>query len=217
MRQAAALLRRRLLVDVEITRHDESYQWFLQWMTQYQRAQLLNKDIPTNSGMLSGLIRRLTPGLHHLSMQTTSNRLPSGASQTLFSLVPGPGKHILRYGSAFIAVSRQREKGPLDPAGKPFETVTLTTLYAYRNVFQDLFGEAHALSQQALEGKTTVYTSWMTEWKPLGEAKRKRPMDSVVLAQGVKERVVEDVENFVKAREWYLDRGIPYRRGYLLW
>lgn len=70
---------------------------------------------------------------------------------------------------------------------------------------------------QAQEGKTTIYTSWGTEWKPFGDPKRKRPLDSVVLEEGVKERIVEDVRTFLEARDWYLDRGIPYRRGYLLY
>ncbi|KAI9654043.1 MAG: hypothetical protein M1831_005560 [Alyxoria varia] len=217
-RHGAALLRRRLLVDVEITRHDESYQWFLQWMTHYQRSQLLESNAPSkDQGLLSRLARRLTPGLHHLSMQTTSVRQPNGATHTNFALVPGPGNHILRYGPAFIAVSRERDKGPLDPTGKPFETVKLTTLYAHRHIFQDLFSDAYALSQSEQEGKTTVYTSWMTDWRPLGEPKRKRPLESVVLEKGVKERIVEDIQAFIGAREWYLDRGIPYRRGYLLY
>lgn len=211
------MLRRRLLVDVEITRHDSSYQWFLQWMTNYQRTQNVDGIAgKTRQNPFSRLIRRLTPGLHHLSMQTTSIRLPSGSSHTRFALVPGPGNHILRYGPAFIAVSREREKGPLDPQGRPFETIKLTTLYAHRYVFEDLFREAYALSQRAQEGKTTILTSWSTEWKPLGEPKRKRPLDSVILAKGVKERIVEDIKSFINAREWYLDRGIPYRRGYLL-
>lgn len=217
LRQGAALLRRRMLVDVEITRHDSSYQWFLQWMTNYQRSQLVDGGSRMNDRrLLSRLIRRLTPGLHHLSMQTSSVRLPSGASHTRFALVPGPGNHILRYGPAFIAVSREREKGPLDPQGKPFETIKLTTLYAHRYVFEDLFKEAYALSQHAQEGKTTILTSWSTEWRPLGEPKRKRPLDSVILAKGVKEHILADIKSFINAREWYLDRGIPYRRGYLL-
>ncbi len=93
----------------------------------------------------------------------------------------------------------------------------LTTLYAHRNIFEDLFGEAHQLAQQMQEGKTVIYTSWGTEWRPFGQPKRKRPLDSVVLEQGVKERVVEDIRAFLQARTWYLDRGIPYRRGYLLY
>ena len=198
-------------------------------MTHYQREQYLarssaasRKACPVSAAnnrpsVLDRLLQKVVPGLHHLSIQTTSVRTPGGATRTNFALVPGPGKHILRYRSAFIAVQREREKGPLDPQGKPFEAVKLTTLYSHRRVFEDLFLEAHSLAQHANEGKTTVFTAWSTEWRPLGQPRRKRPLDSVVLAEGVKERIVDDVKGFIGAREWYLDRGIPYRRGYLLY
>jgi chaperone BCS1 len=159
---------------------------------------------------------KITPGLHHLQFQSSKVRLPDGSMKTHFSLVPGLGRHILRYNNAFIAVNRQREKSFDLATGTPFETVTLTTLYAQRNVFNDVFKEAQVLAQKFQEGKTIMYTSWGTEWKPFGEPKRKRPLDSVVLEEGLKEHILEDVRGFLDARTWYLDRGIPYRRGYLL-
>lgn len=226
--QGASFLRRRLLVDVEITRHDESYNWFLSWMTNYQRQQQLtayglstpagssNQTLAQPSGLFTHLLRRFVPRLHHLSVQTTSLRAPGGTTRTTFALVPGPGRHILKYGPAWIAVQREREKGPLDQTGKPFEAIKLTTLYAHRYVFEDLFLEAHELVQRAQEGKTAILTAWSTEWRPLGQPRRKRPLSSVVLAEGVKERLVADLKAFLEARAWYLDRGIPYRRGYLL-
>ncbi|KAI9716057.1 MAG: hypothetical protein M1828_000468 [Chrysothrix sp. TS-e1954] len=218
LRHGAALLRRRLLVDIEITRHDKSYPWFLQWMSYYQRMQLIEAAGKKSQGTIfEKILQRLTPGLHHLSIDTKAVTLPNGATQTNFSLVPGPGRHVLRYKKAFIAVSREREKGPLDQNGTPFETVKLTTLYSHRRVFEELFQEAHELSVQAQEGKTIIYTAWSTNWQPFGQPKRKRPLESVALAEGVKERIVQDIDGFLQAREWYLDRGIPYRRGYLLW
>ena len=159
----------------------------------------------------------MTPGLHHLQIHTNRAVRADGSTHTSFSLVPGPGRHILRYGNAFIAVNRQREKSFDLQSGTPFETVTLTTLYAHRHIFQELFSEAHKLAQQMQEGKTTMYTAWATDWRPFGEPRRKRPLESVVLEEGVKERIVEDVRAFLEARTWYLDRGIPYRRGYLLY
>ena len=229
VRQAAILLRRRLLVDVEISRNDESYQWFLHWMAQYQRAQLSNGPVlpmeraaeasqaATKPTIFSSLKRTLTPGLHHLSIQTSKVSRPNGSLLTHFSLVPGPGRHILRYRNAFIAVTRTRETKSIDiSSGTPWETVTLTTLYAHRHIFEHLFTEAHALAAQLSEGKTTIYTSWGTEWRPFGQPRRKRPLDSVILDRGIKERIVADVRDFLESGSWYLDRGIPYRRGYLL-
>jgi chaperone BCS1 len=211
-----------MLVDLEITRHDEAYPWLLQWMTAFHRAQLTGAELSTganatpNGGILTSLVRRFNPRLHHLQVRTLQPT--EGPTNTAhFSFVPGHGKHILRYGPSFLMVDRQREKSINIGTSEPFETITLTTLYAHRHVFERIFAEAHQLFQQMQEGKTLIYNSMGPDWQQFGEAKRKRPLDSVVLERGVKERIVDDVQAFLAARTWYLDRGIPYRRGYLLY
>ncbi|KAI9889837.1 MAG: hypothetical protein M1814_004939 [Vezdaea aestivalis] len=226
--RGVALLKRRLLVDVEISRKDESYEWFLHWMSQYHKAQLSNvpllageratlKNSTQRSGVFNRIISRFTPRLHHLSIQTTKIDNPSGSLRTQFSLIPGPGKHILRYKNAFIAVSRERDTKIVDfSSGSPWETVKLTTLYSHRYIFEELFAEAHKLAIQSQEGNTVIFTAWGTDWQAFGKARQKRPLDSVILDKGVKERIVNDAKEFLRTRKWYLDRGIPYRRGYLL-
>lgn len=62
-----------------------------------------------------------------------------------------------------------------------------------------------------------VFTLNNLQWMPQGDAKRKRPFESVVLERGVAANIRSDVQEFLDARTWYLDRGIPYRRGYLLY
>ncbi len=192
-------------------------------MSRYQSAQLSNSSILPGAtsqaapGIMASILRRLTPRLHHLSIQTSKVTHPNGAVNTHFTFVPGPGKHILRYKNAFLWVERAREMRSMDMrTGTPYETVTLTTLFSQRHVFEELFREAHQLAMQLQEGKTLVYTAWGTEWKPFGQPRRKRPLESVVLDQGVKEKIVGDVKEFLKSGKWYFDRGIPYRRGYLL-
>ncbi|KAJ5421194.1 hypothetical protein N7465_003713 [Penicillium sp. CMV-2018d] len=219
VRHGAALLRRRMLVDVEISIKDDSYPWFLHWMTLYQQSQLnAGKAAANSSTYMDRLLQKLTPGMRHLSIQTQKVEHSNGAIHTHFSLIPGPGKHVLRYKNAFVFVNRMRESKSRDiQTGKPWETITLTTLYSQRHIFEDLFTEAHAYAAKGHEGKTTIYNSWGTEWKPFGNPRRKRPLESVVLHEGVKERVVADVEDFISSSSWYHDRGIPYRRGYLLY
>ena len=208
-----------MLVDVEISIKDDSYPWFLHWMTLYQQSQLNTaRTAASNTGFMDSLLQRLTPGMRHLSIQTQKVEHSNGAMHTHFALVPGPGKHILRYKNAFIFVNRMRESKSQDlQTGRPWETITLTTLYSHRHVFEELFTEAHEHASKAHEGKTTIYNSWGTEWRPFGHPRRKRPLESVVLDEGVKERIVEDVQDFLNTGQWYHDRGIPYRRGYLLY
>ncbi|KAH8801758.1 mitochondrial chaperone BCS1 [Xylogone sp. PMI_703] len=210
--QSAHLIKRRLLVDLEISKQDESYQWILAWLS-------LPRPEPT------GLLTKNLTRIHHLSMRTTVSKTGStrgvaggeGPTHAHFFLQPGYGRHIIRHNNAFIAVTREKQSSANLNTGEPHETVTLTTLYAHRHVFESIFAEAHALAVAAAEGKTVMYTARGTEWAPFGEARRKRPLDSVILDRGIKDRIVSDVKDFLARQEWYTSRGIPYRRGYLLY
>lgn len=41
-------------------------------------------------------------------------------------------------------------------------------------------------------------------------------MSSIVLNPGIKEILLDDARDFLRSEKWYADRGIPFRRGYLL-
>jgi len=62
----------------------------------------------------------------------------------------------------------------------------------------------------------TVYKSWGAEWQPFGRPRLRRRLASVILSEGKAEAIREDFTRFLGSRKWYVDRGIPYRRGYLL-
>lgn len=44
----------------------------------------------------------------------------------------------------------------------------------------------------------------------------KRPLSSIILDPGIKETLLNDARDFFSSKKWYTDRGIPFRRGYLL-
>lgn len=48
-------------------------------------------------------------------------------------------------------------------------------------------------------------------------SKRPRSIESVVLDRDVSEMIVDDVRYFQNNAQWYMDKGVPYRRGYLLY
>jgi chaperone BCS1 len=101
LRRAAELAKRRMLVDLEVTRHDPSYPWVLNWMTTQFQSQLKPTGARKDLGTMEYLLQRFTPGLHHLQIDTARTKTAGGSEQTMFSLVPGQGKHILRYKNAF--------------------------------------------------------------------------------------------------------------------
>lgn len=73
------------------------------------------------------------------------------------------------------------------------------------------------MALKAHEGKTLMYTAMGSEWRQFGHPKKRRPIESVVLDKGIGQRILRDCKEFISNPSWYSDRGIPYRRGYLLY
>lgn len=189
----ASLAQRRLLVNLEIRNNDMAYSWFLSWMAGYKHR-----------------VSR------QLSVQTKYIQHPNGSVSTGFSFVPGPGNHWLKYKRAWFYVNRERSER-IHNGGQPMETVNITTLNRDRHLLAAMIDEAREMALKQTEGKTVMFKSWGQEWRPFGKPRRKRLMDSVILDKGVKDSILKDINEFLKSGSWYEKRGIPYRRGYLLY
>ncbi|KAJ9060679.1 Complex III assembly protein translocase and chaperone [Entomophthora muscae] len=199
LRQGSVLgltyLRRQLLVTLEIPSKDKSYPWFLQWMS-------AQKSYRTQQ----------------LAVETSYKQHDNGSVSAKFSLVPGPGKHYFKYQGAWFQVQRQRDSKMMDlTSGSPWETITLTTLSRDRSLFHELLNQAREVALSKQVGKTVIYTSWGPEWRPFGHPRKRKPLSSVILKDGQTDKIVSDVKGFLSNGEWYNQRGIPYRRGYLLY
>ena len=64
--------------------------------------------------------------------------------------------------------------------------------------------------------KTIVYRYSDRKWKPC-KPQNKRPWNSVVTQNNIKEDILSDIKDFQDDIEMYRELGIPYRRGYLLY
>ncbi|KAF9556916.1 P-loop containing nucleoside triphosphate hydrolase protein [Agrocybe pediades] len=49
------------------------------------------------------------------------------------------------------------------------------------------------------------------------KAKSRRPLNSIILQEGVIKSLIDDAREFIKSEAWYTRAGIPHRRGYLLY
>ncbi|KAJ3835623.1 mitochondrial chaperone BCS1 [Lentinula raphanica] len=197
---ADVFLRRRLLVQVEINNKDRAYPWLLSWMAHQNQIQQSARR--RSASLLSKS--------HRLSLETTVEQHQNGSSSVSFNLVAGTGMHWLKYRGAWMQVVRERDTRSMQMmSGSPWETVTITTLSQDRDIFPQLLAEARDLAMRGQEGKLVIQTPWGTEWRPFGLPKRKRPLHSVVLDNGIAASIENDLQSF-------LSRRIPYRRGYLL-
>jgi chaperone BCS1 len=211
---AGNLAQRRLLVTLEIPSKDRAYPWFLEWMAiqSKKQKQVSAPSSSTGSGLVSRWKQLLNGSVpvqsHQLAVETTYKKHDNGSTEALFTLVPGPGTHYFRYQGAWIQLKRERDSKLMDlHSGIPWETVTLTTLSKDRYLFPKLLKEARELADREKEGKTVVYTAWGAEWRPFGKPRRKREVGSVVLADGMGERLETDLRTFLGRGKWYADRG----------
>ena len=76
-----------------------------------------------------------------------------------------------------------------------------------------------------------VITNTISIWRPLVSSKNKeesvtwelnkcrsnKTIDNTIVAGNVKKDLIEDIDWFTKNEKWYNDKGIPYKRGYLLY
>ena len=187
------LFRRHCMMTLEVPSKDKSYHWLLQWIT--ERA----------------------TRTQHLSVETTFHQNETGKIDTNFDFIPSPGTHFFSYKRNLIRVERNREKQMMDlNMGVPWESVTLTAFGTNRAIYFEILEEARNLALYKQEGKTIMYCALGSEWRPFGYPRKKRPISSVILDRGLSERIQSDVREFIDNPEWYMDRGIPYRRGYLL-
>eukprot|EP01038_Epipyxis_sp_PR26KG_P013543 gene13543-18167_t len=186
------ILKRNFLVTLEITSKDRAYPWVLQW---------LNARSSSN---------------RHLSVETSLSA--SNSNIVRFSFVPGPGQHFLHYNGNFMLVQRLREQQMVDfNSGKPWEKLQFTCIGRSTTDFESILKDAYDLVSQQEEGKTIIYTNWGAEWRQFGQPRKKRLIDSVILDEGVSNKMVKDVQEWLLSSDWYNNRGIPYRRGYLLY
>ncbi|XP_006620438.1 mitochondrial chaperone BCS1 [Apis dorsata] len=195
MQVGMIMFRRHYMITLEVPCRDKSYQWLLQWITHKGAKET-----------------------QHLSVETSFEQKETGHIKTRYDFVPSIGTHFIRYKGNWIRVERTREQQTLDiQMGIPWETVQLTALGRNKNIYFNILEEARQMALKEYEGKTIMYIAMGSEWRQFGHPRRRRPLNSVVLDTGIAERIINDCREFIQNPSWYSDRGIPYRRGYLLY
>lgn len=75
--------------------------------------------------------------------------------------------------------------------------------------------EARKMAEKKPDKHVNYYRASGGSWNLIRRV-QPRAISTIILKEGVTKSILEDVEDFLKNRQWYKQRGIPYRRGYLL-
>lgn len=146
---------------------------------------------------------------------------------------PAVGHHNFWYNGTFFELNR-RERTLFDNVGSgeapTFAEEEIITIYCFgRSVdpIKVLLRVAKDYSCRHRERKTVIKRPAAKDmrrfngpqcWTTIAE-RPCRPMDTIVLNNDSKMRILTDINEYLDriTRRWYSNRGIPYRRGYLLY
>jgi len=127
-------------------------------------------------------------------------------------LVPGTGSHVLRHRGTWLWLRRESVEGESRRTDR--DVVTITALSLRADCLRRFIGELIARHERRAEAITIHGPSEYGDWQEITRASR-RPLASVITTAGLGEVLLDDARQFLDRQDWYAERGIPWRRGYL--
>ncbi|GLB41667.1 putative AAA ATPase family protein [Lyophyllum shimeji] len=188
---------------------DDSYDWMMVWLSKHPSwAEAREIQISTNSfGLKSSAV--LIPG-----EDEGASDLVQG-SRKLAYMPRVSTTQSLWFRRRWVTVTRSQE--PSGYYSRPEDRLTIRIMTRHHRVLNELLQEAKREYKAALEHSITIYVSDSSNcWRNVA-SRPKRPLRSIVLDPGIKDLLIDDAKDFLGSKPWYAARGIPFRRGYLLY
>lgn len=132
---------------------------------------------------------------------------------------PAPGLHWFWHGGRLCLFTRQisdKQKVGGVYSSTALETVTLTLIGGRIATIRGWIADGAEHLARAARIGPEVYVLRGDYWQELGQVQA-RALATVVSDDDRLDRLADDLRRFRAAKGWYADRGIPWRRGYLLY
>lgn len=137
---------------------------------------------------------------------------------------PSFGTHYFWYKRRLIQFRRTQNAKATNSTVSEREEISLSSFGRNPHILKELLDETRQAFIKNDENRTIIYrggakagTFREPGWTRL-VSRISRPFSTVVLDEAVKQKVIADMKDYLHpfTRRWYSNRGIPYRRGYLL-
>ncbi|QRW08447.1 mitochondrial chaperone BCS1 [Ceratobasidium sp. AG-Ba] len=184
---------------------DYPYDWLMHWQPAWGRSREFETTTRTNvPGAMNSSF-----GDEFDDLEADEDDAPGKQKMRVVFMPTFDTTHTIYYKGHWLRVCRSRQS-----CGD--ELLSISVVARSNNILKQLVLEAKREYERDAEHRVQIFFadshgSW--RWT---DSRQKRPMSSIVLAPGVKEMLLADTRDFLKSEKWYADRGIPFRRGYLL-
>lgn len=213
-----------LMSVVDIRTDDEIYNMLMTWVASQRFAQGARRFVVnTNLSSRSWFLYRWDDDEEE---EDNGDEDYSGRpKKKALAYTPTFGSHWFFYRGRLLIFRRtqsQQPAGYLSASEK--EEISISCFGRNPWILKELLHEARAAYMKRDEAKTLIYRgatrSGSTEpcWQRC-MSRNSRPFSTVILNEKVKKDLIDDVTDYLDpaTRRWYSNRGIPYRRGYLLY
>jgi mitochondrial chaperone BCS1 len=135
---------------------------------------------------------------------------------------PGPGWHWFWHKGRLLWLDREEQKGQgtirtLGSDSDRRESLTIRILGQRSEPLRHLLTDIQRQYDGKYKDRIRIHAAdAYNGWNLIARVK-KRPLHSVILAAGQVEDITADIRQFRAKEAWYAERGIPWRRGYLLY
>jgi chaperone BCS1 len=197
--QIFRLLQRRCVFTAQLEKRDELYEYFEEWLIEHHSSKFRN----VYAEMQGEKYANTTP----LPGKEEVKKLKIRHNSDMFS-IKYKGKRIL------ISKSKEKMENSQNVWNIFYESFIISGWFAKSQIIsllQDVV-EHHKANVKTIQ---YIYSNdAVGNWDSFSTVQGKE-MSAVVFKD--KEALLEDVEDFLSGEEWYIKRGLTYKRGYLLY
>ena len=123
----------------------------------------------------------------------------------------------------FIYIDKESDTSKGTTNSKATKSILLESKTANIDILKEYIHTHFKLNRNTIK-EMTIYNTFKSGnkenktigWEPI-TVKSNRTIENLVISETVKKEVIDDVEWFMDNEMWYAQRGIPYKRGYILY
>ncbi|KAG5731902.1 hypothetical protein E4T56_gene20607 [Termitomyces sp. T112] len=201
-------------LTAHFSQEDYPYDWLMHWLSKQPAwGRSREFEITTRSVARSGLTQSTAGDLED-EEDVEEEGLVHGRRKRKVAFMPSVDTtHTIYYRGHWLRITRTKRY----PDYGQGSALKISVVARNNDILKKLVLEAKREYEKDAEHRVHIFMADTTYgcWRWNG-ARQKRPMSSIVLQPGVKDMLLADCKDFLTSEEWYAERGIPFRRGYLL-
>ncbi|KAF8448793.1 P-loop containing nucleoside triphosphate hydrolase protein [Boletus edulis BED1] len=191
-------------LTAHFSQEDYPYDWLMHWLSKQPAwGRSREFEITTRTTSRNGLTQSTTGDLEDDDEVEDEDALVHGRRKRKVAFIPSLG-----------GITRTKRY----PDYSHGSSLKISVVARNNDILKKLVLEAKREYEKDAEHRVHIFMADTTYgcWRWNG-ARQKRPLSSIVLQPGVKDMLLADCRDFLCSEDWYAERGIPFRRGYLLY